>query len=257
MDSLHRLILNWAAQKKENVILMGRTNVGKSLVFNSFLNKDKSLPLVKSTVSAVHGTTMGILRKKLANVRNPMGLKIPKDLYLLDLPGFFMPGSSQYFTAEELDQTQIVSRIKPERHSLTSSHVGLIGGFCRIDVDSDEPITFQLHMRSSVAYFKKPIKTVDRFIADHQGRTHVTPYMAPPFLDEGSSRDLTLMSMVEFEIPPSLDSRRIALDAVFEDGLGWISFIHPSAAPSRVRISTPGGLGVKLRNPPLRQFKLT
>jgi hypothetical protein len=180
-------------------------------------------------------------------------------LLLLDTPGFYLPMpllGSAYLGRDELESVHIKTRIHPIRHALCSRDVGFLGGFCRIDVQSadDAYVPFQLFMRSSVPYFKKPTGVADAFFQENHGvKRDPPPSLAPPFFFETDARrQVQMATAVEFEIPAN-ESGSIFGDVVFGGGLGWISFGHAPTSPAKVRVSTPGGIGAVLRTVPIRR----
>lgn len=256
VDSLHRAILRYAAQEKQSVLLAGRTNVGKSLVYNSFCSRQVEKHQMKSTVSAAHGTTIGVLKKKLSNITSPW--KVPKNLFLFDIPGLYLPErhlGNSYFTLDELESASIQTKISPIKHSLNKFKVGLIAGFCRIETDAEDDLPFQLFMQSSLPYHKRSIATADEFFSEFQGiAKDVPPNLMPPVFSLGDTRkhQHPMDLAVEFSIEPTDDENQIAVDAVFGGGLGWIAFGRPLSKSVTIRLYTPSGLGIRLRDPPIR-----
>lgn len=256
MDSLQKAILRYAWEAKQNVLLMGRTNVGKSVVYNSFCSKQVDKHHVKSTVSSAHGTTIGVLKRKLSNVQGPW--KIPKNLFLFDIPGFHLPDrhlGNCYFTTDELDSACIKTRIMPIKHTLKRHKVGFIGGFCRIEADSAEDLPFQLFMQSSLPYHKKSVSLAAELFDQYQGVVKpVPPNMTPPvFTFSDNRKTLHPMELAcEYTIEPSEHGNEVAVDAVFGGGLGWIAFGQPATERVNIRIYTPSGLGVRIRETPMR-----
>lgn len=243
MDRLHKAVLGHAASARESVFLAGRTNVGKSLVYNSFLAPGSA----RSTVSRVHGTTTGLLRKRLASVQTRLPAQIPRHLHLYDIPGFFTKEpdlTTAFFTKPELDALVLSSRAKPIRHTLQTGQVGILAGFARIDVEGD--VELQLFMESSLPYFRRPIGTSSALLAQRGLVQTPPPSLRPPFFDgpEDPRQAVPLEEAVRFVVGPP----GVSADAVFGGGIGWIAF----GGTGTVTISTPGGVGVRSRTPPLR-----
>lgn len=228
VDAVHRKILEYVNQYKASVLLVGKTNVGKSRLFNTFKTNHE---LVKATVSPLHGTTIGILKKKLANVF-PRSNPALKSLWLCDLPGLEYGTNDlvqSHFTPEQASEVVVKTKIEPIRHSLKSGESGLLGDFLRIDVDATGKekdggvMQMQFFTKASLPYVRKPTALMD--------------------LEAHSLMKVAL----EFDVNPN--SSDVVKDVVIGGGIGWISFGSIPSSMTRVKIWTPGGVGVSVRNP--------
>lgn len=252
VDKLKGQMIDYATRVKQSVFLIGRTNVGKSLLYNSLSTKKHPAYIYpKSTVSSTHGTTIGILKKRLAFIGPNPVVKIPKNLWLFDIPGInYQSKLESLFTKNEIKQLVISTKLEPICHTLLPGETGLIGGFCRIDIQTTEPISnakvqLELFMNRSLPYFRKPsMRKADEAMEALQGiQVNPPPSLCPPVFESCADprRDLfKLNPTLSFQLEPSVSS-----EAVLSDNLGWITF--KSEYPVQITVSLPSGINASLR----------
>jgi hypothetical protein len=110
---------------KKDVFLCGRTNVGKSSLLNKMIRMYGGPPHLKTTVSPLHGTTVGLIPVPLGHGGN-------RSLY--DTPGLL--GSDRIHVHLSRAEQNIVtpqSVMKPKVFRLVPGKCLLLGDFGRID----------------------------------------------------------------------------------------------------------------------------
>jgi ribosome biogenesis GTPase A len=255
LQELQRKIFDYVRCNKSHVILLGRTNVGKSMLFKSFCTSDD---VINPTISSVHGTTVGVLKKKISNAMKSCSFGKPeqfmRDLWLCDFPGILpdIPDLiNSHFGKEEIEKAVLKTKIKPLRHVLKKGESGLLGGFLKIDwlsenknfeVDEKEELTLQFFTKNSLPYIRRHSSFFENDLKLLHNDSNNIAYPLEPAL--------------EFTVDSSTKSHIVSNDVVIGGDIGWISVGALRSSSAKIRISTPRGMGVMLRTPPLRSTLL-
>lgn len=206
-------------RNKEDVYIVGTTNVGKSTFINRLIDESTGEKNVITT-SYYPGTTLGFI-------------EIPLDdqTYLIDTPGIVNQQQIvHYVSKKDLKQITPTKEIKPRGYQLNDQQTLFIGGLGRIDFIKGEKQTF-------VCYFSNdlPIHRTKTSNADALYEKQIGKLLSPP-------NDETLE-----KLPPLTKSTfRIGdeqMDVVFP-GLGWITITGGNAT---VIASSPKGVAVSIR----------
>lgn len=246
-------------ERRGSVLLVGKTNVGKSQLYNALLGRDYYD--LRATVSDKAGTTIGIIKARLGQLQLPRGhsnMHLSADRYLMDLPGIVHTQQSlcSLLTMEEAKKAVLRHRQRYQRRVLCPGETGLIGGLIRIEcegpADWKNKLVIKAFMRRDWSYFRLPTAEVEAFVEANLGRMRTSPpHLTPPYLDEGVSDprwSLFAHPRCALEIPRLSGSR--PMEVSFSDGIGWLSLSLPPDAQETfaVRILTPNGIGVSMRD---------
>ncbi|PJF20039.1 GTPase, partial [Paramicrosporidium saccamoebae] len=158
---LRRHLLKLSSERDGNIFLVGRTNAGKSLVFNSIIGR-KDTNRATATVSAKAGTTIGAIKNRLCSLSWADGsLKINPLRVIVDLPGIIDETESllSVLTPEEAKRAIVSNRIRQLRRKLAPGETALFGGLIRIACEGNDPkieVMLKLCMRPDWYYFRVP-----------------------------------------------------------------------------------------------------
>lgn len=231
-----------------NVYLTGRTNVGKSSIYNALTGNSMRLrSQPPSTVAAEHGTTLGILSKKIANLSWSTS-KRPG--WLIDLPGVLAPGTMSPEQMEAVRPWTLNRPARNQRRVLEPGQKAIFG-------DSLWAIEYEGGKRTGRCWLPSLI-------------LHCFLHPSLPF--RRSNLADSLEPALTLNIPISSTRPSVVLDElVLAEGLGWISLAcrskptefvdnqkinheNPPDDPLRVHIYTkPEHRGLLIhQRPPLR-----
>jgi hypothetical protein len=251
---LRRHLLRVSSERDGNIFLVGRTNAGKSLVFNSIIGR-KDTNRATATVSAKAGTTIGAIKNRLCSLSwADESLKINPLRVIVDLPGIVDGTESllSVLTPEEAKRVIVSNRMHQLRRKLAPGETALFGGLIRIACEGNDPkisVMLKLYMRPDWYYFRVPTPEVEEFIKCHLGRHRSQPpHLMPPILPGGVENARWNM-FANPEVACQIDvTGESAQEIAFSDGIGWIS-VHLANPSDRVTLTvcTPKGLGVTSR----------
>lgn len=252
---LGQVLLHLARERDGNLFLLGRTNVGKSLLYNKLVKRDHAT----ATVSKVAGTTIGVVRSRLRALQrssHPSADAIPVNRFIFDLPGIIDAAGSltNLLTAEEHDRVQVSTQIRPDRRMLKTGETGLFGGLIRISCLGDNPdlqVRLKCYMRADWHYLRASrSENIEMLLSKGLNeRPHTLPLLHASRHD--GRWDVFSSPMLACRLDVIGKEPR---EMVFSDGIGWIS-AHLANPDDRVSllVYTPLGVGV-LERPPLATY---
>lgn len=207
-------------REKQDVYVVGVTNVGKSTFINRLIKQSTGYKDVITT-SYFPGTTLGFIQ-------------IPLDdrTHLIDTPGIVNKQQiSHYLSAKDLKVITPRKEIKARVYQLNDQQSLFIGGLARIDFIKGERQPFVCYFSNELEIHRTKLEKADELYNKHVGGL-----LSPPTKE---SREL---------LPP-LESHSFKItggkkDIVFP-GLGWITLIGEETT---VVAHSPKGVSVGIRN---------
>ncbi|CAG8553331.1 2483_t:CDS:2, partial [Cetraspora pellucida] len=243
----------------DDIYLIGKTNVGKSELINSFL---RCLIVDgwrhKVTSSPIPGTTMGMLGLPLTLFKetfgvNPKGFHFPQtSKHLFDTPGIINKNQLiNLLTEEELKVTIPQKYIKPLTFALTPGKTVFLEGLGRIDyVDGQKPIRITVFSR-----LKPHLTSVRRAdeICQSMAVGDQTFLQPPIFSSKRKELFPAMIKCIKNYAMKGTPGTMSVKDVVFS-GVGWISFggMFDKAV---IDIWSPNGMGIYIRDKPLLPFE--
>lgn len=253
--SLAHVLLHLARERDGNIFLLGRTNVGKSQLYNQLVGKSRAM----ATVSKVSGTTISAIKNSVGSLGEILHKSVStpiNDRLIIDLPGIIDTSGffSSLLTAKELDKAQVSRKVSVARKMLKTGETGLFGGLIRISCVGEDPtveVRLKCQMRPDWKYFRiSRSENVDSFVDNCLDKTsHSLPYLT------GSQQDDRFDLFRTPKLACQLDMvGKEPREIVFSDGIGWISahLAHPEDRVSLL-VHTPSGLGA-MERPPLAAY---
>lgn len=207
-------------RNRENVYIVGATNVGKSTLINRILKKFGVGEDQLLTTSRFPGTTLDMI-------------DIPLDdgKALFDTPGIINRHQMAHYVSEK--DLKIISPdkpIKPKTFQLNDQQTLFFGGLSRLDFVKGEHQPFVCYMSNLLNIHRTKLEKADELYANHLGEL-----LTPPMKDhlEGWPK----LIKHSFKIPAQ------PTDIVFS-GLGWVTLKGNGAI---VEAYAPEGVAVTLR----------
>lgn len=187
-------------RNKEDVYIVGTTNVGKSTFINRLIDESTGEKNVITT-SYFPGTTLGFIEVPLDD-----------DSYLIDTPGIVNKQQIiHYVSKSDLKLITPTKEIKPRGYQLNSQQTLFIGGLARLDFIKGDKQTFVCYFANSL-----PIHRTKTDQANDLYNRQVDKLLTPP-----DAETIT-------KLPPLTENTfRIGndqTDVVFP-GLGWVTII--------------------------------
>ncbi|CQR46916.1 GTPase Der [Paraliobacillus sp. PM-2] len=198
-------------RNKQDVYVVGCTNVGKSTFINRLINESIGTKDAITT-SYFPGTTLGFI-------------EIPLDQHssLFDTPGVINRGQMAHYLSEsDLKVITPAKEIKPIVHQLQQGQTLFIGGLARFDFIKGEKQPFVCYFANQLSIHRTKLENADALYEKHKGEL-----LSPP-----SSDNLSLL--------PEWSTHTLKIEGNKSDivipGLGWITL---SGVAATVTIHTP------------------
>lgn len=207
------------ARNKQDIYVVGVTNVGKSTFINQFIKRSTGLKEAITT-SYYPGTTLGFI-------------EIPLDANsaLIDTPGIINKQQMAHYMSEaDLKVITPKKEIKPRNYQLNSEQTLFIGGLARFDFVKGDRQTFVCYFSNELPIHRTKLQNADQLYEKQIGRL-----LTPP-------NNKTLEKL------PHFDRTTIRIDAPYTDvvfpGLGWITIIQQHVT---IEVHSPKGIAVSIR----------
>ncbi|OZJ02949.1 hypothetical protein BZG36_04616 [Bifiguratus adelaidae] len=217
---------------KDDIYMVGYTNVGKSQVLNALLNKTKESSHLKVTSSKVPGTTIGKISVPLSVFENLLGPVDDKPRDIIDTPGIVNQQQAIHFLRPELLDTILPKqRVKPLNYRLPEGKTIFLGPFARIDVvEAEKPI-----IATVCSAISPHIVTTCKISTDTSHPTH-----DPKTLNILNVAQLPTLQPLPNYIQAHGDGSPVAQFDLALSGAGWIGFAG-IAGKLKLTVWSPGG----------------
>lgn len=207
--------------QKQDVYLVGITNVGKSTIINALINsieKDK----FQITTSNYPGTTLDFI-------------KIPIDdyNYLIDTPGIVENKQIiHYLKTSDYTYLQNKSEVKARNYQLEAAQVIFIGGLVSFCFINGPQSNFNFFINNKIKLHRTKLENMQTLYDEHLDDSLLLPH----YEEELKFNDLKKWTFI-------LEDNFEKADIVI-DGLGWITF---ESNQQEIEIYTHKKVGVALR----------
>ncbi|WP_284140467.1 MULTISPECIES: ribosome biogenesis GTPase YqeH [unclassified Virgibacillus] len=206
-------------REKQDVYVVGTTNVGKSTFINRLIKQTIGESDVITT-SYFPGTTLGFI-------------EIPLDdkSVLIDTPGIVNHKQMAHYVSEhDLKVITPIKEIKPRVYQLNEGQTLFFGGLARFDFLKGDRQSFVCYFANSLQIHRTKLENAEELYANHLG----DELLSPP-------------DTKTLEILPPLSSSSFRMngektDIVFP-GLGWITV----SGKASVNAHSPKGVSVSVR----------
>ncbi|MEW9667315.1 ribosome biogenesis GTPase YqeH [Ammoniphilus sp. 3BR4] len=211
-------------RKRQDVFIVGATNVGKSSLINRLLKQygagegDSEL-----TTSRFPGTTLDMIE-----------IPIDDHTSMFDTPGII--NRDQIVHMVDPEDLKLISPdkvINPKVFQLNDKQTLFIGGMARIDFVRGEKQSFVVYASNRISIHRTKLEKADELYQTHLG----TDILSPPTGEK--AKKLPPLRRVSFKIPPG-EKKDIVIS-----GLGWVT---SGATGAWVDVHAPEGVSVVLRN---------
>lgn len=207
---------------KNDVYVVGATNVGKSSFINNLMPLIQSNKRIELTTSRYPGTTLNIVKIPLVGGR-----------FLIDTPGIVHKERlSELVSVATLKIISPKKPIKPMVYQLTGNQTLFFGGLIRIDQASDARNSFVCYIANEI-----PIHRTKQENAEDIYQRHLGEMLSPPTIEEVSE----LPGLVKHSFTIVANEKT---DIVIS-GLGWISV---DGDRTNIDVFAPKGIGVHIRD---------
>lgn len=211
-----------AYRKKQDVYIVGATNVGKSTLINRLLKEYGEVDL-ELTTSRFPGTTLDMIE-----------IPIDDKTSLFDTPGIINRDQIVHMVAPaDLKLISPEKRINPKVFQLNEQQTLFLGGMARIDFVRGERQSFVVYASNRIHIHRTKLEKADELYKNHLG----TDILSPPTGDGGDL--LPPLRKTTFKINPG-EKKDIVIS-----GLGWVTVGQTGAY---VDVHAPEGVFVGLRN---------
>jgi len=168
-EGLDRLIsLMQKHSKKQDVYVVGTTNVGKSTLINQLIKMTSGESNVITT-SRFPGTTLDLI-----------DIPMDDDTFIYDTPGIVVSSQmAHYVNADELKNITPSKEIKPMTFQLQDGQTLFLSNLARIDFVKGEKSSFTVYSSNQLTIHRTKLSNADEFYAKHYNGL-----LAPPEIDE-------------------------------------------------------------------------
>jgi 30S ribosome assembly GTPase len=206
-------------RKKQDVYIVGTTNVGKSTFINRLIKQTVGESDVITT-SYFPGTTLGFI-------------EIPLDdqTSLIDTPGIVNHEQmAHYISDHDLKVITPTKEIKPRVYQLNAKQTLFFGGLARLDFIKGDRQSFVCYFANELPIHRTKLEKADELYKNHLGEL-----LSPP--DEESLKTLPAFTQRSFK----LENEKT--DIVFP-GLGWVTV---NGLNTTVVVHSPKDVAVSIR----------
>ena len=206
-------------RNKQNVYIVGTTNVGKSTFINRLIDQSIGMDDVITT-SYFPGTTLGFI-------------EIPLDDHasLIDTPGIVNHEQmAHYVSNQDLKIITPNKEIKPRIFQLNSGQTLFFGGLARLDFVKGERTSFVCYFANGLPIHRTKLENADELYNKHIGEM-----LSPP--------DKDTLTMLPLLVRSSFRIKEGRTDIVFP-GLGWVSVLDEQKS---IDAFAPKGVSISVR----------
>lgn len=217
MEELTNQIENYRA--KDNVYIVGTTNVGKSTFINRLIKQTSGIGDVITT-SYFPGTTLGFI-------------EIPLDdhSFLIDTPGIVNKQQmAHYLSEKDLKLITPNKEVKARTYQLNSGQTLFFGGLVRLDFIKGDRQPFVCYFSNELPIHRTKLENADELYENHLGEL-----LTPP--TEETMENLPVLTENAYRITDD------KMDVVFP-GLGWVTL---SGKDVTVVAHSPKGVATSIR----------
>ena len=206
------------AVRKQNVYIVGATNVGKSTLINQLIHHyggEKEI----ITTSNFPGTTLDTIK-----------IPLTENHAIIDTPGIVHRNQlAHYLTREEAQLVMPTKPLKPKTYQLKSGQTIFIGGVARFDYVKGDPAAFTFYVSKDAYLHRTKLEGATEFYAKHVG-----DLLNPPMLENVES--FPALRPTTVHLKPDQD--------IAVSGLGWIT----TNQAAEVVIWVPKGVSLSIRS---------
>lgn len=207
-------------RKRQDVYVVGCTNVGKSTFINRLIN-DSTGTKEAITTSYFPGTTLGFIE-----------IPLDEKTALYDTPGVVNRSQiTHYLDNKDIKTITPTKEIKPRVYQLQVGQTLYIGGLARLDFIKGEKQSFVCYFANKLEIHRTKTVNADELYEKHRG-----DLLSPP--SASSTEQFPPLMEKPFKITGD------KTDLVFP-GLGWITLV---GEPATVLVSTPHEVPVSKRD---------
>lgn len=217
MEELTYQIENY--RNKEDVYIVGTTNVGKSTFINRLIKQTSGISDLITT-SYFPGTTLGFIE-----------IPLDEQTFLIDTPGIVNKQQmAHYLSEKDLKLITPHKEVKSRTYQLNNQQSLFFGGLARLDFIKGDKQPFVCYFSNELPIHRTKLENADALYDNHLGEL-----LTPP-----SEKTLeTLPELVESSYRITGDR----MDIVFP-GLGWVSL---SGKDVTVVAHSPKGVATSIR----------
>ncbi|WP_099158574.1 ribosome biogenesis GTPase YqeH [Virgibacillus ndiopensis] len=183
---------------KQDVYVVGTTNVGKSTLINRLIKDSSGLSDVITT-SYFPGTTLGFIE-----------IPLDDETALIDTPGIVNKQQiAHYISEQDLKVITPHKEIKPRIYQINSKQTLFFGGLGRLDFVKGDKQSFVCYFSNQLSIHRTKLENADKLYEEHMGEL-----LSPP--SQETLEQLPELTESTFRI------NNEKVDIVFP-GLGWVS----------------------------------
>ncbi|GAA0354024.1 ribosome biogenesis GTPase YqeH [Bacillus horti] len=207
-------------RKKQNVYIVGATNVGKTTLINQILKKVGVQDNELLTASRFPGTTLDLIE-----------IPFEDGSALYDTPGIINRHQmAHYISTEELKTVSPSKPIKPKVFQLDEQQTLFFGGLSRLDFVQGDHQSFVCYVSNLVTIHRTKLEKADELYSNHLGGL-----LSPPGENQLSTWPKMKKHSFKIKAEPT--------DIVFS-GLGWVTL---KGSGAYVEAHAPEGVTVTVR----------
>ncbi|MBP1947607.1 ribosome biogenesis GTPase YqeH [Virgibacillus litoralis] len=185
-------------RNKNDVYIVGTTNVGKSTFINRLIQQSNGVNDVITT-SYFPGTTLGFIE-----------IPLDSDTSIIDTPGIVNKQQiAHYISDNDLKLITPNKEIKPRVYQLNDQQTLYFGGLARLDFVKGERQSFVCYFSNDLTIHRTKLEKADQLLSEHKGGL-----LSPP--DDKSIETLPRLIESTYRITDK------QTDIVFP-GLGWVT----------------------------------